>query len=95
MISAAMIRSALESSRSVANSRSASGIGTRVCSRSTSRSSGSLIAGAAIRVEDGIACSRPTAPAIVSRSDSVHVASPSSLATAWRSERAPLIERQL
>ena len=95
MISAAMIMSALESSRSSANRRSATCIGTRVCSRSTSRVSGSRIEASATRVEAGMACSSPTAPAIVSRSNSVQVARPSSRAMALRSEAAPLSERQL
>ena len=42
-----------------------------------------------------MACSSPTAPAIVSRSDSVQVARPSSRAIALRSEAAPPSERQL
>ena len=95
MISAATIRSAPGSSRSSANTRSASGSGTRVCIRLTSAVSGSARDGAATRREAGMACSRPTAPAIVSRSDSVQMARPSSRAIARRSLAAPDSPRQL
>jgi len=70
-------------------------MGTRVCSRSTSLVSGSRIEMSATRIEDGMACSSPTAPAIVSRSDSVHVARLSSRDIVLRSEAAPPSERQL
>ena len=88
-ISAATIRSALESSRSSANCCRAVESGVRTRSRSDRAISWGRIEGAAAVVVAGIACSRPTAPAIVSRSDSVHAASPSSRAIPTRSERAP------
>ncbi len=58
-------------------------------SRSTSRFRPGLIAGAALTAVAGIACSRPTAPAMVSRSDSVQVASASSRSIARRSSPVP------
>src|SRR5215469_6735223 len=94
MISAAMIRSAAGSSRSSANRRSASPIGIRVRSRSTSLVSGACSDGPATRSEEGMPCSRPAAPAIVSRSDSVQVASASSRSIVRRSLAAPPSPRQ-
>jgi hypothetical protein len=86
---AATIRSADGSFRSSAKRIRAVGNGSRIRSRSTSRFSAGLIGGAAFTAVAGIACSRPTAPAMVSRSASVQVASASSRSIALRSSVAP------
>ena len=87
-MSAATARSALGSSRSSARplERGRAAARARAAGRPAAASCG-WIAGAAALTVAGIACSRPTAPAMVSRSDSVHEASASIRATAARSAR--------
>ncbi len=73
-IRAATMMSADASSISSASCWRASGSGVRARSRSTRASRCGRRTGAAARAEAGMACSRPTAPAMVSRSDSVQAA---------------------
>src|SRR5581483_7001860 len=88
-ISAAITRSADGSFRSSARCCKASDSGIRPRSRSSRALRLSRSTGSAPRAEDGIACSRPTAPAIVSRSASVHIASASTRRIASFSAAAP------
>jgi hypothetical protein len=69
--------------------RSARASGTRTRSRSASPRTSAAMAGGGAVAEAITACSRPTAPAIVSRSDSVHTARPASRLAASFSARAP------
>ncbi len=88
-INAAMMMSALGSSMSSASRCRASGSGMRPRSRSISASRCGRSNGPAERAEAGIACSRPTAPAMVSRRDSVHIASASTRCMPSRSCARP------
>lgn len=88
-ISAATMMSADASLISSARCWRASGSGVRERRRSTSASRWGRRTGADARAEAGMACSRPTAPAMVSRSDSVHDARASTRRMADFSSAAP------